>query len=264
MESIGDVNKLYYLFSNTLGFPEAWPPTDKKTYYGGGVYTGNTWLKWTTPNIRSYPMTNKPARFNQIQAKPTEYSRSLKELEKRGFTHDADRISTSRDSSGLEREWCRSSRLTDTPFKEIDLGLCKYSPFAFSEYTSTPEAVDLHEHYRILRPRLDEVDGGPLGVKYVKEVELGVNNVKESMTAWQKLLDPIKPTEEDTWKVGTGPRLRLTSGKSYSVKSISIKVRSLRAAKRFLKMNSLLGEVNWASISLNPEKVNSLNIKFVR
>jgi hypothetical protein len=264
VESIGDVNKLYYLFANTLGFPEAWPPTDKKTYYGGGVYTGNTWLKWTTPNIKSYPMTIKPARFNQIQAEPTEYNRSLKDIEKRGITHDADRISTSKDSSGIEREWCRSSRLTGTPFKEIDLGLCKYSPFAFSEYTSTPKAVDLQEHYSILRARLDEMDGGPLGVRYVREVELGVKDVVESMADWQVLLDPIKPISEDTWKIGTGPTLRLTPDKDYGIKSISVKVRSLRRAKKFLKMNGLLGEEKEGMLALNRGRVNNLDIRFVK
>ena len=264
MESVGDVNKLYYLFSNTLGFPEAWPPKDRKTYYGGGVYTGNTWLKWTTPNLKSYPMTNKPARFSSIQAEPTEYNRSLKEIERRGLTHDADSVSTSEDSSRQEREWCRSSRITDTPFKEIGLSLCKYSPFAFTEHTSTPEAVDLHEHYSILRTRLDEVEGGPLGVRYVKEVELGVKNVGESMADWSVLLDPIKPIGEDTWKIGTGPTLRLTLDKENSIKSISVRVRSLRKARRFLKMNGLLGEERDGVVTLHRGEVNILDIRFVK
>jgi hypothetical protein len=228
------------------------------------VYTGNTWLKWTTLNIKSYTMTTKPARLDHIDAEPTEYNLSLKELEKRGITHDADRISTSMDSSGLEREWCRSSRLTGTPFKEIGLGLCKYSPFAFSEHTSTPQAVNLQEHYRILRARLDEVNGGPLGVRYVKEVELGVKNVGKSMADWQVLLDPIKPIGEDTWNIGSGPTLKLTPDKDNGIKSISVKVRSLSRAKKFLKMNSLLGEEKEGMFALNRGKVNNLDIRFVK
>jgi hypothetical protein len=138
------------------------------------------------------------------------------------------------------------------------------SPFAFSEHTSTPEAVELHEHYRILRTRLDEVEGGPLGVKYVKEVELGVKNVGKSMADWRVLLDPVKPISEDTWKIGEGPTLRLTLDKENSIKSISVRVKSLRKARKFLKMNGLLGEEKEDMLALHRGRVNNLNIRFVK
>jgi hypothetical protein len=264
MESVGDVNKLYYLFSNTLGFPEAWPPIDRKTYYGGGVYTGNTWLKWVTDNTKKYEMTDKPARFHSLSAEPNGYERCLKELEKRGISVEYDGNATIVDSSGQEQEWARSSNLTGSPFKEINLFVCKYTPLAFSALTTTTEARDLDEHYGIMRGRLDLVEGGPIGVRYVNEVELGVKGVGKSMDDWRMLLDPIRPIGGDTWKIGAGPNLRLTPDKDYGVKSISVKVRSLRRAKKFLKLNGLLGEEGEDILSLRRGKVNDLDIRLVK
>jgi hypothetical protein len=262
MENVGDVNKLYYLFANTFGFPEAWPPTPKKYYYGGGVYTGNTWLKWITFNTKAYKMTDKPAKFSILSAEPNGYERCLKEFEKRGIRFKFDGIQTIADSSGLEQEWVRSSSLTESPFKEVDLSIGKYTSLAFPALTTTPEARDLDEHYSIMSKRLDAVDGGPLGVRYVKEVELGVKDEKGRI-AWQTLLSPIKQVG-NVWKVGKGPVLRLTPDKENSIKSISFKVMSLRRAKKFLKMNGLLGEEKENMASLNRSKINDLDIRFVK
>jgi len=263
MESVGDVNKLYYLFANTLGFPEAWPPTDKKSYYGGGVYTGNTWLKWTSSNTKRYEMTDKPARFHILTVEPNGYEHCLKELEKRGISVNFNGVQTIADSSGHEQEWVRSYSFMESPFKEIDLSLGKYTPLAFSALTTTPEARDLDEHYSIMKGRLDGADGGPLGVRYVKEVELGVNDVEGSRAAWQALLDPVKPVK-GVWRMGKGPALRLTPDKENSFKSISIRVKSLFKAKKFLEANGLLGEVSENTLSLNRGRVNDLDIRFVK
>jgi hypothetical protein len=263
VESVGDVNKLYYLFSNTLGFPEAWPPTDKKEYYGGGVYTGNTWLKWVSYNTKAYKMTDKPAKFQMISLEPNGYERCIKELEKREIATKYDGNATVADSSGEEQEWGQSYDLIESPFKEVNLFICKYSPLAFSALTTTPEAKNLDEHYRIMRGRLNEVGGGPLGIRYVKEVELGVKGFIRDSREWQRLLDPIKPKGE-LWRIGKGPELRLTPEKNYSIKGISIRVKSLRVARKFLKLNGLLGEVNEGWVSLSRDRVNNLDLRFVK
>ena len=263
MESVGDVNKLYYLFANTLGFPEAWPPTDKKSYYGGGVYTGNTWLKWTTFNTKTYQMTDKPAKFRSISLEPRGYEQCLKELEKRGIKMEYDGAATIADKSGREQEWARDSSFTGSPFKEVNLFVCKYTPVAFSALTTTPDAKNLEEHYEAMGKRLDAVYGGPLGVRYVKEVEVGVTNLVRGMAGWQALLNPIKPAGE-VWKVGNGPALRLTRGEESCIKSISVRIKSLRRAKKFLKMNGLLGEERGDTLSLRRDKVNGLDIRFVK
>jgi len=262
VESVGDVNKLYYLFSNTLGFPEAWPPTDKKSYYGGGVYTGNTWLKWVSFNTKSYTMSDKPAKFRSISMEPNGYERCLKELEKRGIKIEFDGAATIADQSGQEQEWARDSSFTGSPFKEVNLWVGKYAPLAFSALTTTPDAKDLDEHYEIMRKRLDVVGGGPLGIRYVKEVEFGVKDEK-SRAAWQALLSPVNPVE-DVWKLGKGPALRLSHDKENRINSISIRVKSLRVAKKVLKMYGLLGEADESMVALDKKKVNNLDIRFVK
>jgi len=263
MESVGDANKLYYLFSNTLGLPETWPPINRKTYHGGGVYTGNTWLKWITFNTKAYEMTSKPAKYYMLSVEPNGYERCLSELEKRGIPVKETGIQTTADSSGVEREWVRVSSFTETPFKEVNLGIAKYAPLAFSALTSTPEAETLDEHYRIMRGRLDAVDGGLLGVRYVKEVEVGVKD-DSSMAAWQALLDPIKPVGETCWRIGKGPMVRLTGDSVNRIRSLTFRVRSIRRARMTLKALDLLGEVRDNTLTINPDVVNGLEFRITK
>ena len=263
MESTGDAHKLHYLFSNILGLPEAWPQTDKKFYYGGGVYAGNTWLKWITLNTKNHQMTDKPATIMQFGLEPNGYERCLKILEKRKIPYKEMDPQTTADPQGQEQEWLRNAWPSETPFKEIYLFMAKYTPYAFSTLTTTPEAKDIDEHRRIMEKRFKEVNGGVLGVRYIKEIELGVKDLKKDAREWQKVLDPIKP-KGDSWKIGKGPALRLTSDKNYSLKSISFKVKSLRVARKVLKTYGLLGDEGESVIRLDVGKVNGLDIRFVK
>lgn len=263
MESVGDANKLHYLFSNILGLPEAWPPTDKKTYYGGGVYAGNTWLKWVTLNTKNHKMTNEPASFIQFGLEPNGYEHCLKQLEKRKMVVKDGGIQTTADSLGQEQEWCRTYSPADSPFKEVWLFMAKYTPYAFNLLTTTPEAKDVDEHRRIMEKRFNEVNGGLLGVRYLKEIELGVKDLKQDAREWQRLLDPIKP-KGGSWKIGKGPALKLTVDKDYSIKRISFKVKSLRVARKVLKMHGLLGDVDEGVVRLDKGRVNGLDIRFIK
>jgi hypothetical protein len=262
--SVGDVNKLYYLFSNTLGLPETWPPINRKTYHGGGVYTGNTWLKWITFDTKAYMMTNHPAIFRSLSLMPTDYDKSLKILGNRGINTEYDGAATVPDETGEEKEWARSSSLTQKPYKDYNLFICRYTPIAFSALTTTPEALDLEGHYKIMRRRLDALDGGPLGVMYVKEVELGAEDPGESTVMWQALLDPIKPVGEACWKIGKGPMVRLTGDSVNRIRSLTFRVRSIRRARMTLKALGLLGEVRDNTLTINPDVVNGLEFRITK
>lgn len=263
MESTGDAHKLHYLFSNILGLPEAWPPTDKKSYYGGGVYAGNTWLKWITLNTRKHQMTDKRATILQFGLEPNVYERCLKILEKRKIPFKKMEPQTAADPHGQEQEWLRNAWPSETPFKDIYLFMAKYTPYAFSFLTTTPEAKDVDEHRRIMEERFKMANGGILGVRYLNEIELGVKDLKQDAGEWQRLLDPIKP-REGSWKIGKGPALRLTADDCYSIKSISFKVKSLRVARKVLKTYGLLGDESEGMIKLDKAKINNLDVRFVK
>jgi hypothetical protein len=64
--------------------------------------------------------------------------------------------------------------------------------------------------------------------------------------------------------VGKGPALKLTHDKANSIKSISLRVKSLRTAKKFLKANGLLGEEKESMLTLHRGKVNDLDIRLVK
>lgn len=262
VETAGDVNKLYYLFANTLGFPEDFAPAEHGPFRGGGVYIGNIWFKFVTFHPKNYLMSNTPGKLHILEMQPINYNRCIKEFDKRGISYKVD-IAKMPDESGQETEWGRDLMLQATPFKEILLDFSTYTPLAFRSFTSVPEAKDLDDHNRILKAKFDAVGGGLVGAKGVKEIELGVKDLRKDMATWQTLLDPLKP-DGDSWKIGRGPTLRFTASNDYSIKSLSIKVKSLRTAKKVLKMHDLLGDVNDDLILMNREKVNNLDIRFVK
>jgi hypothetical protein len=262
VETAGDANKLHYLFANTLGLPEDFAPADHGSFRGGGVYMGNVWLKFLTFHPKSYLMSSKPGKLQILEMQPINYDRCIKEFDKRGISYKID-VSKMPDEAGKETEWGRDVLLQAPLFKEIMLDFSTFTHLAFRSFTSAPEAKDLDDHNRIMRARFDAAGGGLLGAKAVKEIELGVKDVKRDMRAWQTLLSPLEP-DGDSWRIGRSPTLRFTSSRDYSIRSVSIGVKSLRTAKKVLRMNGLLGEANENMVALDREKVNGLDIRFVK
>lgn len=62
---------------------------------------------------------------------------------------------------------------------------------------------------------------------------------------------------------GSGPSILISNGGVNVIESLILEVDSLQAAKEFLAQNGLLGEASDREISIDPAKVQRLNIRLV-
>ena len=71
-----DTSTSYTTFSQTRSDPSRYGRPRREKHTTVYVYTWNTWLRWMTPNIKSYFMTfSKAIRFDSIEVVPTECAR---------------------------------------------------------------------------------------------------------------------------------------------------------------------------------------------
>lgn len=111
-------------------------------YYGGGTYTGNSWLKFVTFSAEP---TQEIAKYVYIMMEPTPLPVSLMELEKRGIPY---KIYPQID----ETLWAVNVQLQYFDVPSTNFSICEYYPGTF-KMTTTPKALHIEEHRELLRAR---------------------------------------------------------------------------------------------------------------
>ena len=86
-------------------------------------------------------------------------------------------------------------------------------------------------------------------------------NFEQEAAAWQKLLGP--QTASGHWSLGTGPSIRVIPGPQDRIRKIVLQVKSLAQARTFLKNEQLLGSASAKEISINPSKIQGLDVSLV-
>jgi hypothetical protein len=130
-----------------------------------------------------------------------------------------------------------------------------------SEYS--PTYVDVEQRRARLLREVRARGGGPLGVMTVKEVIVGATDVKLAMNLWDRLVAPSRTVEPGLWHVGNGPAIRVVQARESRLQGIVISVASLSRAKTFLQEKRLLGSVSEGGLTIDPSKVEGLNIRLV-
>lgn len=99
--------------------------------------------------------------------------------------------------------------------------------------------------------------GGPLGIKYIKEIRIGYaeNSHRE---AWNRFLSPAKG--KDRWSLSDGPDLRLLKSDSRRVLAIVFRVHSLDTAIRHLKHARMLGKGSNTYAEISSERTSGVRI----
>ncbi|NQV34462.1 MAG: hypothetical protein HQ515_17335 [Phycisphaeraceae bacterium] len=96
------------------------------------------------------------------------------------------------------------------------------------------------QKHEALSSQLKEDQGGPLGIQYVSEIQVGYTRGQD-VDAWKVFLAPHRQAHRYQWPLGNGPAIHLMKGDRKEIKAVVFKVRSLAAAVRYLKANNLLG-----------------------
>lgn len=231
-----EAEKVFRLFSETLKMPVVWPFRSYGAFASGGVALGNVNLEL----VRAAEDKGLVA----MALEPISLTEAMGELDKRALKRGAAAPFSEKDETG-------QSHLRWTTIQLPSLApafLCKYN-------------FDVTERRVRLKQELDSRQGGPLGIQSVEEVLIGVPDMKAVAHDWSLLLGALQPDTQATWQPGAGPMLRLSSVGENRLLWIRVKVKSLDAARTFLKEMKLAGSEGEHEISLDKAQVGGADIR---
>lgn len=145
---------------------------------------------------------------------------------------------------------------TTTDLKNILPG----SLIFFCEYHADSQKMESWKNY--LQTKLDEQNGGPLGIEYVNEISLMIDN-KKRLKDWKNLLSPVNNSPNNLlFEMGSGPAIKIVKANNNYIKSIKFKVRSMDAVFKYLKQYEIFGKKKEDVISTNPDKTYGVLFEF--
>lgn len=250
-----DPGKLFAFFSETLQLPVAWPLATRGRVTSGGVGFGSV----NVEAIRFPEQKPSPSQLVGFGFEPSPLSECLGELDRRGIIYGELRPFVVTEQDGSKKTLF--TNVTLRQFSDSDRPANATMHIFLSEYS--PMYVNVEQRHARLRRELVESGGGPLGVDAVKEVIIGATDLKAATSLWERLLEPRRPSAPGLWQVGNGPAIRVVQAGENKLQGLVISVVSLRRAKAFLQEKGLLGSVSEKEVTIDPSKIQGLNIRLV-
>lgn len=231
---------LYDFLIKELKLPVAWAFREYEGFASGGVFFGNV-------NCEALVMNQDrlltPSKIAGIAFEPAETTgHALEKLKQRQIVYDEPRTYEFGQGQSKIKMWTITVLKNFLPASVVFI--CEYHPGLFN-----PPAWR-----NALQKKLKEIKGGPLGIEYVKGLEVRVKDKKKALQEWQDLLSPHSLSSDGCFAVGDGPGLCIVESDKDYIHAIKIKVKSLDNARAFLMPRGLLGQDKKSSITLNPDK----------
>lgn len=243
--------KLFKFFRDTLNLPQVWDFKSFGDFASGGVWMGNVEFEvvtWKTP-----PGQTLPTEFAGIAFEPAGYTESLvAELDRRAIKHGKPEPTMMKDNEGRQYVGWINTGL-DGP------GGIPPANVSIFVYDSTSKEKKAARNDRS-NAAFEKSHGGPLGVIAVKELSIGVVDLKAAREKWRMLLDRPDQESGDLYFFSQGPAIRLFAAPADAFKSIVLQVRSLREAKEFLARRNLLKKSRDKSVAIDPSAIGGLTI----
>ena len=252
----GNPHELYAFFTETLQLPVAWPITTPRA----GVTTGGVGFGNVNVEAIQFPgQKDEQPRLVSFALEPSSLNDSMTELTRRGITAGERRPLIAAGPDGSKNTlW---TNVTLRSFSDSDGPADATMHIFLSEYS--PAYVNVEERRARLQRQLVASGGGPLGVVEVNEVIIGATDVAAARRLWQTLLDPTPSSTANTWRIGSGPAIRLVSATENRVLTLVIRVASLERATAFLRDTQLLGADPEGRPTIDPSKVGNLDFRLV-
>ena len=103
-------------------------------------------------------------------------------------------------------------------------------------------------------------NGGPLGVRGVKEIVAGVLDVDAARKEWLKLSGSPSQDADTVIDFGSGPHIRLERADTAGVKRIELLVHSVERAREFLASRNLLESESQPEVEIARGAIRGLHI----
>jgi len=232
--------EFFNFLSNELQLPVAWVYKDYGEFSCGGVAAGNI-------NLESYYNPNDSvttqSKTTGIAFEPAIKTDLLtKELSKNGINHFV--------LPEYEEMW------TNTVLSDMLPGSQIFS----CEYHFPKEAIEFQRFEQ--KEKLENVNGGPLGIEHVSKITIEVNNLEQYLNKWNKILYPIKSNRKNSFVFNDGVKIQLVESDRNCIRSIRFKVKSIDETRNYLASREMLGENSKKVIATNPNKCYGILFEF--
>jgi len=247
-----EVDSMTALFNKVLGLPQWFSPDNRDvvnfkntSFYNTGVYLGNVFLEFIAFNAKNDTSASKTYR-------PVKHAFA--------FTNEISNTDEVLDKRKIKRtklvNYCfnGANRSIDTLFTNIVLQefrsdqlmlfFCQYHQKLFDciafNYRDLPKLSNPEDQHGFYKNKLNSVNGGSLTIQEVESITVTTSEFELYRERFDSLFSPVREIEPGKWHIKNGPGLNLeTSDDAFTLKKISIKVRSIQKAKEFLKSKNL-------------------------
>lgn len=221
---------------DVLKLPESWPYTYMNGFSTGGVFAGNVRLE-AADNL-TYLGGNTISGF--AFEPDCSGNEVIEEMNKRGI-----------ENSILE---------THENYRTIDVtDILPNSWIFFCEFFTNKEKRQAK--WDKDKALFDQQQGGPLGIEYVSEITIFVKD-DANINIWEKLLSPVKKEKGNLFKLKKGLSIRLTISEADYISSIRFKVKSIDAARDYLKNENILGKDESGVVGTDPDITHGILFEF--
>ena len=239
-----DPQGLFKTLTVNLGLPVAWPLTSYDVFTTGGIYAGNTNIETlrfdsapeSTTSIygivfESYPLSDVIDQFKQRGAdpgEPVDQTRIIDDQQVKVWTNVL---------------------LNALGNDQYIVYLCEYTP----------------EMEASLAKRAQAATGplGGIGLVGVKEITIGTAQPDQLRAQWKDIFAPATMSADGLISFEPGLGIRISSNAEESITGLVLEVASLGTARDFLVQKDMLGDSADGQISINPNRVQGLNITLV-
>ena len=251
------VDQLHIFLTDTLKLPVEWQPFDifgDSVVYDAAYYLGNTTLEVLALYQGDAIMTEE-ARYNRILFKTESIGNTSTSLTNAGIqpTDPFDFNIVSDQTKAMIGKQINLDSLSN--WSNINIAFWQYldAGYRFKERPTTGET------FEELKSQLQvALAPNPMGIMELKEVHITVD--EKALRNWKKLLGPA---EQNQWILSEGPVISYSnSSRSARVDWITIRVKGLETAKKFLAEMNLLSSETDNRISIDKSKVCGLIIYF--
>lgn len=252
-----EAEPLFELFNGLLGLPVTWPLERAGFATFGWVNIGNTHLEiWAAADDSDLPAGCPFPLIHQIAFQPVELTKSLAHVERLGLRCKTPRTYESKDGRGEKRANFTNAVILDLSNDACCVFFCDWHQDA--PIVPWPSGLATAERRVLERDAMAACGGGALGLVGLSEIELSTPDVESTGARWRKFTEskgPIQLTED--------VRLRLSTGSHEVIRSLTLAVRDLAHARRFLASHDLLDACEGDEVRLSARVSQGLQFRFV-
>jgi len=232
----------------SLGLPSAWPVTQRGAFRSGAVCLGNANLEFIhADGSLPFLVTAEPLLVRGIAFEPAISDGWDSALAERGLPFVGPIPSEGESIHGGRRLLYTNTMVPGLVDDATATFLCHYH----SEEAIRGDAAVA---------ALEATGGGPIGVRGVAEVTVGLRPGVEAHEMWKRFLAPVVPDKHGAFRFDAGPALRIKESPIDGVAGLWLEVASLAEARDALRERELLGPMRASGIGLNYARTGGLDV----